>query len=29
MFQFGLMTSDYRPKPAFETYRSLIKELAG
>jgi hypothetical protein len=26
-FRFGLMTSDYRPKPAFETYRSLIAEL--
>ncbi|WP_033337716.1 hypothetical protein [Catenuloplanes japonicus] len=23
-FRFGLMTSGYRPKPAFETYRALI-----
>ncbi|WP_433794446.1 hypothetical protein [Actinoplanes sp. CA-252034] len=27
MFQFGLMTSDYRPKPAYATYRRLITEL--
>lgn len=26
--QFGLLTSDYRPKPAFGTYRRLIRELA-
>jgi hypothetical protein len=26
MFRFGLMTSDYRPKPAFATYRRLIRE---
>lgn len=25
--QFGLMRDDYTPKPAFETYRSLIAEL--
>jgi hypothetical protein len=27
MFGFGLMTSDYRPKPAYQTYRRLIAEL--
>lgn len=26
-YQFGLMRDDYSPKPAFETYRSLIAEL--
>ncbi|MFF0739538.1 hypothetical protein ACFYVL_03975 [Streptomyces sp. NPDC004111] len=25
--RFGLTTSDYRPKPAYETYRALIGEL--
>jgi hypothetical protein len=25
--QFGIMRDDYTPKPAFETYRSLIQEL--
>lgn len=28
MFRFGLMTSDYRPKPAFHTYQALIAELS-
>jgi hypothetical protein len=27
MFRFGLMTSDYRPKPAYKTYQRLITEL--
>lgn len=25
-FQFGLMTDDYKPKPAFETYKTLIQQ---
>jgi hypothetical protein len=28
MFRFGLVTSDYRPGPAFTTYRRLIAELS-
>jgi hypothetical protein len=28
-YHFGLMRSDYTPKPAFETYRRLIAELGG
>ncbi|MEU8659030.1 hypothetical protein [Actinoplanes philippinensis] len=28
MFRFGLMTTDYRPRPAFTTYRRLIAELS-
>jgi hypothetical protein len=27
MFQFGLVRSDYTPKPAFARFRSLIDEL--
>jgi hypothetical protein len=27
--QFGVMRDDYTPKPAFETYRRLVKELGG
>ncbi|GAA4942923.1 hypothetical protein [Actinoplanes utahensis] len=27
MFRFGLMTSDYRPKPAFGVYRDLVREF--
>ena len=26
-YHFGLMQSDYAPKPAFETYRRLIAEF--
>lgn len=29
MARFGLTTSDYRPKPAYETYRRLIGEFSG
>jgi len=28
MYQFGLMTDDYTPKPAFHTYRNLIDSLS-
>jgi hypothetical protein len=27
--QYGLMTDDYAPKPAFATYRSLVAKLGG
>ena len=26
-FQFGIMRDDYTPKPAFDVYRALIREL--
>jgi hypothetical protein len=28
MCRFGLLDSDYRPKPAFDRYRALIAELS-